>query len=97
ERRVSKPALLCGQMTEPSHESAGPDEVTLFYDRSKGRPGRVHDEARLIVLAGPRAGSEFTLSGVEVTVGRGPDHGVVMPDISVSPRPVFLPRAARGY
>jgi len=54
---------------DPPPPAAGPPKGALF---------------KLNVLAGPRAGSRFELERGEVTVGRGTDNRVSIPDVSVS-------------
>ena len=95
---MSKPALLYGPMAKlrDGHATGPrPDEVTFVYGRNRGRAGL--EPARLVMLAGPRAGTEIALLEAEVTVGRGSDNAVVIPDISVSRRHAILRRAGSGY
>jgi len=68
----------------------GPGEATLVYDRNKRPPGA--EVPRLLVVAGPRTGSEYSLIEDETSIGRGSDNVVVIPDISVSRRHVVIAR-----
>ena len=52
---------------------------------------------RLLVVSGPRAGAVVALRGDALTLGRGWDNDVVLPDISVSRRHALLRREATGY
>ena len=53
--------------------------------------------ARLVVLAGPRTGLEVPITDHEVSIGRGPENLVVLPDISVSRRHAMLRREKGRY
>jgi hypothetical protein len=57
----------------------------------------VSQPARLVVLAGPRTGLEVPLTEQEVSIGRGPENLVVLPDISVSRRHAMLRRENGRY
>lgn len=52
---------------------------------------------RLLVVSGPRAGAVIAIRGDALTLGRGWDNDVVLPDISVSRRHALLRREATGY
>lgn len=67
----------------PPPVEAGPGDATLVYDKNKGRL-RTGEFARLVITAGPRKGSEYTLTEPLTTIGRGSDNVLVIPDISVS-------------
>jgi len=66
-----------------------PAEPTLIHDRNGGLAG-VLQPPRLVVVTGPRAGTVVALGAGELTVGRGRDNDVVLPDISVSRRHAVL-------
>ncbi len=70
----------------------GPGDATLVYDKNKRTAGA--ELPRLLVVGGPRTGSEYTLTEIETSIGRGSDNVVVIPDISVSRRHVVI--AARA-
>ena len=53
--------------------------------------------ARLVVLAGPRTGLEVPITEHEVSIRRGPENLVVLPDISVSRRHAMLRRENGRY
>jgi pSer/pThr/pTyr-binding forkhead associated (FHA) protein len=72
-----------------------PGDATLIYDKNKRAPAS--DAPRLLVVAGPRAGSELLLTEPITTVGRGSDNVLVVPDISVSRRHVVIERDAGRY
>jgi pSer/pThr/pTyr-binding forkhead associated (FHA) protein len=71
----------------------GPGDATLIYDKNR----RPIEKARLLVVAGPRAGAEFTLTEVETSIGRGSDNTLIIPDISVSRHHVVIRREADRY
>jgi pSer/pThr/pTyr-binding forkhead associated (FHA) protein len=84
---------LTEALTEASEPvTPGPGEATLVYDKNKRPAG--FEAPRLLVVAGPRTGSEYTLTEDETTIGRGSDNVVVIPDISVSRRHVMIARDA---
>jgi pSer/pThr/pTyr-binding forkhead associated (FHA) protein len=60
-------------------------------------PDSDQQPARLVVLAGPRVGLEVPVTEHEVTIGRGAENLVVLPDISVSRRHALLRRENGGY
>ena len=63
----------------------GAGDATLVYDKNKGRARTAASESpRLVVIAGPRKGTEHTLVEELTTIGRGSDNVLVIPDISVS-------------
>jgi pSer/pThr/pTyr-binding forkhead associated (FHA) protein len=72
-----------------------PGDRTLIYDKNRKTPAA--EAPRLLVVAGPRNGSEFLLTEVETSIGRGSDSVVVIPDISVSRRHVVIAREADRY
>ena len=72
-----------------------PGDATLIYDKNKRRPAS--ESPRLLVVAGPRNGTEFTVTEAETSIGRGSDSTVVIPDISVSRRHVVIAREGDQY
>jgi pSer/pThr/pTyr-binding forkhead associated (FHA) protein/Tfp pilus assembly protein PilF len=72
-----------------------PGDATLIYDKNRKTPA--NEAPRLLVIAGPRNGSEFLLTEVETSIGRGSDSVVVIPDISVSRKHVVIAREADKY
>jgi len=60
-------------------------------------PSESPQPARLVVLAGPRTGLEVPITEQEVSIGRGPENLVVLPDISVSRRHAMLRREEGRY
>ena len=72
-----------------------PGDATLIYDKNRKTPAS--EAPRLLVVAGPRNGSEFLLTEVETSIGRGSDSVVVIPDISVSRKHVVIAREADKY
>ena len=82
---------------EPEEEApAAPGERTLVYDQNKGR-AQGEPAAKLVLTAGPRAGTEVELAHDETTMGRGGDNVLVIPDISVSRHHALIRREAGGY
>ncbi|HZX67069.1 MAG TPA: FHA domain-containing protein, partial [Myxococcales bacterium] len=69
-------------------------EATVLH-----RPGPDSEQqpARLVVLAGPRVGLEVPVTEHEVTIGRGAENLVVLPDISVSRQHALLRRENGAY
>ncbi|MFN2549169.1 MAG: FHA domain-containing protein [Myxococcales bacterium] len=67
----------------PPPVEAGSGDATLVYDKNKARPRGV-DSPRLVIIAGPRKGTEHPLTEPLTTIGRGSDNVLVIPDISVS-------------
>ena len=47
---------------------------------------------KLVVLAGPKAGAEYELPEGVLTLGRGADNAISIPDVSVSRKHVRLER-----
>lgn len=80
---------------EEAPVAPGPGDATLIYDKNKKGPGG--EAPRLLVVAGPRTGSEFTLTEAETSIGRGSDNVLVIPDISVSRRHVVIQREGDQY
>jgi hypothetical protein len=69
-------------------------EATVLHRAGTAREGQ---PARLVVLSGPRTGLEVPITEHEVTIGRGAENLVVLPDISVSRRHAVLRRENGGY
>lgn len=65
--------------------------------RSSGASARPKSEAKLVCIAGPSEGQEFTLSGAEAVIGRASENAVSIPDTSVSRRHVLLRRSVSGW
>jgi hypothetical protein len=80
---------------EEEEPPVGPGERTLIYDQNKGRA--VGTGAKLLITAGPRAGSEVPLTVDETSLGRGSDNVIVLPDISVSRHHSVVRKESRGY
>lgn len=74
---------------------AGPGDATLIYDKNKKQPAG--ESPRLLVVAGPRTGSEYVLTELETSIGRGSDNTLVIPDISVSRRHVVILREGEAF
>ncbi len=73
----------------------GPGDATLVYDKNKGRARG--GNPLLVAVAGPRKGSEFSLTGERTTIGRGSDNVLVIPDISVSRQHVVVLREGERW
>lgn len=78
------------ELTDPA-APAGPDDPTQVFGTPQGAA------ARLIVIAGPKAGSEYTLGNGTISVGRGADNQIVIPDLSVSRHHVTFEKTAQGF
>ena len=74
--------------------TAAPLEATAVAAMRASGPAQ---PPRLLVVGGPRAGAVIPLGADEMTVGRGWDNDVVLPDISVSRRHALLRRHGAGY
>jgi pSer/pThr/pTyr-binding forkhead associated (FHA) protein len=51
----------------------------------------------LVVIRGPNAGSRFTLTDEVTTIGRHPDSGVFLDDVTVSRRHAEIRRTMSGF
>jgi len=69
-------------------------EATVLH---RVAPSEPLQPARLVVLAGPRTGLEVPITEQEVSIGRGPENLLVLPDISVSRRHAMLRREEGRY
>jgi pSer/pThr/pTyr-binding forkhead associated (FHA) protein len=69
-------------------------EATVLH---RPAANEVMQPARLVVLAGPRTGLEVPVTEHEVSIGRGPENLVVLPDISVSRHHAMLRRENGRY
>lgn len=77
--------------------ASGPSlDATVIQPRGEAAPGP-GQPARLLVVSGPRAGVVVALGSGDLTVGRGWDNDVVLPDISVSRRHALLRRDGAEY
>src|SRR5437870_2857228 len=54
-------------------------------------------EAKLVCMAGPSAGQEFSLDLDDLTLGRSPDNAICLPDPSVSRQHVRVRRMRGGW
>src|SRR2546429_7991115 len=72
-------------------------DATVIQDRAAARASGPAQPPRLLVIRGARAGAVILLGADELTVGRGWDNDVVLPDISVSRRHALLRRHGAGY
>ena len=87
---LQEDATLTLTPVEPDEE--GHDEFPFPHDELE--PG----QALLLVKRGPNAGSTFLMQEDEVSVGRNPDSGVFLDDITVSrAHAVFERRAEDGW
>ena len=99
EAQAGAPAQASVPDREEAEDDAavtpGPGDATLVYDKNKRTAGA--ELPRLLVVGGPRTGSEYTLTELETSIGRGSDNVVVIPDISVSRRHVVIAREGDRY
>jgi Inner membrane component of T3SS, cytoplasmic domain len=70
-----------------------PLDATVIQGRNGMRPPASAQPPRLVVVSGPRAGAVVALGDGELTLGRGWDNDLVLPDVSVSRRHALLRRA----
>jgi tetratricopeptide (TPR) repeat protein len=61
------------------------------------RPPPASAASRLICIAGPKAGEEFTLEEGEYVVGRATDNPICIPDTSVSRKHIMLRRVGTSW
>ncbi|MBZ4417745.1 FHA domain-containing protein [Myxococcus sp. RHSTA-1-4] len=61
------------------------------------RPAPTTVSPRLVCIAGPKAGEEFTLTDGEYVVGRATDNPICIPDTSVSRKHVMLRQMGSGW
>ena len=80
---------------DPQPKPGAFGDRTLVYDQNKSRPAG--GGARLVISAGPKAGQAIDLAQAEITIGRGSDNALVIPDISVSRHHAVIKKEARGY
>lgn len=73
--------------------------ATMVFDtRSMSRKGvAAGPPAKLVLLKGPKKGTEFTLGAGETSLGRNSDNTIVVPDISVSRRHVVIEKRGESY
>jgi pSer/pThr/pTyr-binding forkhead associated (FHA) protein len=92
---LSSAALPLGDATDP--------QATLPTDGGDPTQSGVTNESRapalfkLLVLAGPKAGSEFLIDTDDFTVGRAVENIVAVPDVSVSRRHARFVRRENGF
>jgi hypothetical protein len=72
------PAHLLGELDAPAAEGVEPRVSAM-----EGPPSR---SARLLVMRGPNAGSQFLLDQAVTSVGRHPDSDIFLDDVTVSRR-----------
>ena len=70
----------------------GPDDMTQVHESTLNSPAQF----KLLIIAGPKAGTEFELKADEITLGRGTDNALTIPDVSVSRRHVRIARSGDG-
>lgn len=87
-RKSGSPAPAV-QKTQP-----GSGDATLVYDKRKSRASST---PRLLVTAGPRKGMKHELSENRVSIGRGSDNSLVLPDLSVSRHHARLERQGERW
>ncbi len=86
DRTISLPAV------DPLQDAPGPDDDVVVPVGQLERGVGV-----LIVRAGAQAGDRFTLSGDLTTLGRHPQSGISLDDITVSRRHAEIERTDEGY
>jgi hypothetical protein len=96
-----KPAAIgAGDRTVPdcpgleALEAAAQDATAI---RGRGRPGRGRGAPRLVVVSGPRRGSECALGAGEIGIGRGSACAVVIADLAASRRHALVRREGGAY
>jgi len=92
------PEVLAQARKDAPAVQPGPGDATLVYDKNKGRPRTPASEApKILVIAGPRKGTEFDLTEELTTIGRGSDNVMVIPDISVSRQHVRIEKQGESW
>ncbi|MCP3145297.1 FHA domain-containing protein [Pyxidicoccus xibeiensis] len=61
------------------------------------RPAPVSAASRLVCIAGPKAGEEFSLEDGEYVIGRATDNAICIPDTSVSRKHVMVRKMGSGW
>ncbi|WP_164018389.1 FHA domain-containing protein [Pyxidicoccus trucidator] len=64
---------------------------------SASRSAPVSAASRLVCIAGPKAGEEFSLEDGEYTIGRATDNPICIPDTSVSRKHVMVRKLGAGW
>lgn len=78
---LESPCPVCGASTGQPTASFAPVEVTS--DAPQDAPG-TDESPVLVVRKGPQLGERFYLEGSRLTIGRDPDSGIFLNDITVS-------------
>lgn len=64
---------------------------------SPSRPAPASAGSRLVCIAGPKAGEEFSLEEGEYVIGRATDNPICIPDTSVSRKHVMVRKVGAGW
>jgi pSer/pThr/pTyr-binding forkhead associated (FHA) protein len=72
-------------------------DSTVLYDSNAGQRAQPGPAGRLLVIAGPKKGTEHALVHAETSIGRSGDNTWVIPDISVSRRHLLVRKTAIGF
>ncbi len=92
-------------------DAPSPENSTVLFDTRKAGPKRPEStvlldarqiqkpvsRAKLVGVSGKRRGTQFSLSGTELTIGREPTNDVVIADISVSRKQARMRRLPDGW
>ena len=85
-RDLTDPGGPPADLLDLARRRAASEDATLVYVTRRRGGG----QARLAVTNGPRQGAEFELRGQRISIGRGGDNSVVIPDLSVSRRHLVI-------
>lgn len=94
--------LLVGLGDDPADDPllvVGPNDATQVYDPNAAAAALAapaEPAFKLVALAGPKAGAEFSLGQGEVVVGRSAEVEISIPDVSVSRRHASIALQADG-
>lgn len=92
-------AASFGQSGDGTDPGAGSSDEILPGPGDSTNPNATSGRAqwKVVVITGPSADKEFPLEADEVTLGRGTDNGISIPDVSVSRHHVRLERDGDAF
>ncbi|WP_074955713.1 FHA domain-containing protein [Myxococcus fulvus] len=75
----------------------GARPATRRSSPAAARPAPVAASPRLVCIAGPKSGEEFSLEDGEYVIGRATDNPICIPDTSVSRKHVMVRKSGGGW